>query len=282
MEESKPSIDFFFVDDAKQYKPTRDGMGPLVAVGGILVPGDSVWQVETDINKLCCDTGFPVDEPFKWSPGTDLWMRANLYGKKRREFFLKIIEILDSYDTTAIVVIEDTTSRTATTKVSHEMDATILLLERIHNNLQARKTQGVVLFSCPSGDKQTESVFLGECRNVLSLGTAYLRNKRILLNVLSSPQKFIRLLQVADLITSCTTAHVAGESRYSPPIFESIKKLFASDLSRIGGVGLKIHPDGRHANLYYWLLGDTHFVKHYSGVPLPIRSLPYFSDSCVK
>ena len=282
MEESKSSIDFFFVDDAKQMKPSRDGMGPLLAIGGILIPGNSVWQAETEINNLCSETGFPPDEPFKWSPGKDLWMRNNLRGEERREFFLSIIRILESCDTTAIVVIEDTRSGTATRNISHEMDATKLFLERVHNNLQARHTQGVVLFSCPSGDRQTENVFLNECRNILSEGTAYLKNERILLNVLSSPPTLIRLLQVADVITSCTTACVAGESRYSPPIFEAIKNLFANEPGRIGGVGLKIHPDYTYANLYYWLLGDTYFWKRSCGFPLPLRFQPYSTDASVR
>ena len=47
------------------------------------------------------------------------------------------------------------------------------------------------------------------------------------------------------------------------------------DRQRIGGVGLKIHPDLRYANLYYWLVGDDVIFKGWNGFPLPreLRSL---------
>jgi hypothetical protein len=36
-----------------------------------------------------------------------------------------------------------------------------------------------------------------------------------------------------------------------------------------GGIGLKIQPDGRYANLYHWLLGDTVLVRRQRLVTLP-------------
>jgi hypothetical protein len=63
----------------------------------------------------------------------------------------------------------------------------------------------------------------------------------------------VRLLQTADLITSFTLAMVSGEDRHSAPIFGLIKFLLMSEMGRIGGVGLKIHPDYVYANLYRWL-----------------------------
>lgn len=71
----------------------------------------------------------------------------------------------------------------------------------------------------------------------------------------------------------------AGESNFSPPIFECMKPLFRSETGRVGGVGLKLHPDYKYANLYHWLLGDSHFVRGGSGTPLPMKNRPYSDDS---
>jgi hypothetical protein len=89
----------------------------------------------------------------------------------------------------------------------------------------------------------------------------------------------VRCLQAADLITASVTAFVAGENKFSPPVFAAILPLFPKDFGRIGGLGLKIHPDFRYANLYHWLLGDSHFVRHQVGSPLPFEKSPYAADA---
>lgn len=72
-----------------------------------------------------------------------------------------------------------------------------------------------------------------------------------------------------DLVTGCTTSYVAGGSEFAPPIFEAAKPLFRNDLGRIGGIGIKIQPDHRYVNLYYWPLGDNYLVRYPVGHPLP-------------
>lgn len=59
-------VDLFAIDDSKQNKPTGDGMGPLVAVGGVHVVGDAVRDLELALDALCKKTGFPDGEEFKW------------------------------------------------------------------------------------------------------------------------------------------------------------------------------------------------------------------------
>jgi hypothetical protein len=45
-------VDLVFMDDARQ-TPSRPGMGPLVAAGGVYVPGDNVRELEAAIDALC-------------------------------------------------------------------------------------------------------------------------------------------------------------------------------------------------------------------------------------
>lgn len=71
-------MDAFFADDSMQDQPTREGMGPLVASGGVLVPSGNIRDLEQEIDALCDAVGLPPREEFKWSPSRDLWMRQNL------------------------------------------------------------------------------------------------------------------------------------------------------------------------------------------------------------
>jgi hypothetical protein len=52
-------MDFIFVDDARQSKPSRPGLGPLVAMGGVFVPSGRVGQLEQALGKHCLEVGFP-------------------------------------------------------------------------------------------------------------------------------------------------------------------------------------------------------------------------------
>lgn len=271
-------MDLFFVDDAQQNKPTRPGMGPLVAVGGIHVPEQSVQVLEGRIEGLCTEYGFPPGEVFKWSPERDLWMHSNLVGETRQEFFIRVLGLAKDNGATATVIIEDTRFETATGAHSPEADLVNLFLERAHHQLVARQCNGIVIVSQPGGDRKSEYKFLADCIETLRCGTDYVKPDRIVLNVFSSPPRFIRLLQVADVITSCTTAFVGGEDSFSPPVFERIKPMLARERGRIGGVGLKLHPDFKYVNLYDWLVGDSHLVRFMEGFPLPLSGYQYSSD----
>ena len=273
-------MDFFFADDARQKKPSRKGMGPLVAIGGIGVPGKNVHLLERAIEDLCVNKyGFPVGEEFKWSPGRDLWMHDNLIGEKREKFFVEVLDLLRKQSVSACIILEDTNYRPATDwRIDAETDVVRLLLERIDSELVRIKEDGIVVGDRPTGGRTSEDKFLTDCLKTLRVGTEYVKPKRIVFNVLSCPSKFIRLLQAADLVTSCSLARVSGEQKFSLSIFNKIKKLFMKDGDRIGGYGLKMHPDYRYANLYHWLAGDNYFYKMMTGVPMPMETRPYHLD----
>lgn len=272
-------MDFIFADDARQPKPSRPGMGALVALGGIHVPGGVAKELEKALAKLCDDYGFPPKEEFKWSPGKELWMRENLIELRREEFLIDVLTMAEDSGAGANVIIEDTGARTAVEDASSaEEDVTILFLERVDKRLRKVQSDGVIVVSRPTGPRKEETKFLASCLETLQAGTRFVEFERIALNVLTSPSKFIRLLQVADVVTSCTIAMVGGEDRYAPPVFESVKRMLQKDWDRIGGVGLKIHPDFKYCNLYHWLLGDSHVIKGNIGYPLPLDSRPYSSS----
>ena len=269
----------FFADDSRQPSPTRCGMGPLIGSGGVLISVDKVRDLEFALNNLCRNTGFPSGDYFKWSPGREMWMHQHLLDENRESFFIGALTLALQHEIKAIVVIEDSSRNTATNAQHSEEDVTRLLLERVNNQLRKIGSEAIVIIARPSGGRSDEDRFLEECLETLLSGTNYVTPDRIILNILSTPSRFIKLLQLADVIISCSIAIVAGENRYSPRIFNAIKELLINDGSRIGGVGFKIHPDFRYANLYHWLLNDTQFWKGIFGVQLPILGRPYFTGA---
>lgn len=250
-------------------------MGPLVAAGGLHVPSENVRALERELDRLCRETGFPDREEFKWSPSKRQWMYSKLKFERRETFFLSALEAAERSGTTAIVCINDKTARPAAAESeTHEEDVVTVLLERIEHLLASRGTDAIILVDRPSGDRSAEVRYLAERLQRINSGTRYVAFKRLAL-VLASQSGLVRLLQLADLVVSCTLQHVAGESRYSPPIFEAIRRLLRRDYGRIGGAGLKLHPDFTYTNLYHWLCGDEDFVRFQTSVPLPLDRRPY-------
>jgi hypothetical protein len=174
------------------------------------------------------------------------------------------------------VVIEDKDhSRASSTATSHEADASLMLIERVHNTFARHGSEGLLVIDRPAGDRRDEERFLAECLEVLESGTQFVLPNKIAISVLSAPSKLVRVLQLADVVTSCTTAMVSGEDRHAPAVFEEIKPLFESHESRVAGVGLKLHPDFRYVNLYHWLLGESYYRRGNVGHPLPMATRPY-------
>jgi hypothetical protein len=138
-----------------------------------------------------------------------------------------------------------------------------------------------VIADRPSGSRVNETRFLKGCLETLQSGTDYVKPQRIALNVPSTSSDMVRLLQVADVITSCTVARIAGENRFSPSIFSVVKKMLRCANGRIGGVGVKIHPDLKYLNLYHWVLDDTMFLKDGCSEPLPNQHHLYAQDPMV-
>lgn len=272
---ASPEIDFFFADDARQRKPTRAGMGELVAIGGINVPAGSVGEIAQQLDALCASCGFPAGQEFKWSPGRELWMHQNLARNDRLDFFLRVIEILNHHQVVATIIVGDTTFQTATGAKTHELDAVTLFLERVDHQCERDESFGFVIVDRPSGNRGDEDAFLASCLETLQFGTKYVKPSFIVHNVLSAPSHHSRLLQAADLVTGCTLSIVSGETQHAPPVFEAIKSLLDRNGGRIGGYGLKIHPDARYANLYHWLVNDQWFYKAFTFAEMPLPKRKY-------
>lgn len=276
-------MNLIFADDSRVNRPSLNKMGPLISIGGLAVKFKEAGIITHEIDKLCRDAGFPKNDEFKWSPGQELWMRRNLIEENRKVFYLSVLEILSKHEVKVFVCINDKKYKTATGVDNHEMDVAKLFLERIGSFLKRKNTFGLVIIDRPSGDRSSGDNFLFECLKTIEEGTDYVKPENFAHNVVSTPSKFSRLIQCADLITGCTTAKVGGESNHSPPIYNSIKKLFHRGRNETGGYGLKIHPDYRYDNLYHWLLDDTD--KYYGNscwTQYPLNGKPFSENPYIE
>ena len=274
------ATDFIFADDSRQKSPSRKGMGSLVALGGLHVPADELSALEKSLQSICEKTGFPRDEQFKWSPKKNSFQRKKLDSDARMIFFREVLEAASRHHVRALVVVEDVKYKKARQdSVDHEHDVTALFLERANNCFAAAKKQGIVIIAKPGGGGKDENRFLKSCMDLLESGTSYVNFSRIAIPVATMPSRDVRILQLADLIVSSTAARIGGESSYSPEMFELVKPLFRKEGGRIGGAGLKIHPDFKYANLYYWLLGDAVLIKGEERHDLPIAGRPFYRSS---
>ena len=268
-------MQFFFADDSRQPKPTRPGVRPLVAIGGVSVPEEAVQDLEGELERLCGQAGFPDRSEFKWSPGPDLWMHDSLVDPGRADFFRSVLQTAKERGVSALVVIEDTQAKPATDATTPEMDITRMFLERADSELGRAGRSGLIVADRTGSNFKAEEKFLTGCLETLQSGTKYAKPEHIVLNVVSTPSKLIRLIQLADLVAGCTLALVSGENTYAPATFEHVKPLLCTQWQQIGGVGLKIHPDFRYRNLYHWLLGDTVLWKGPNKVVLPVGDSMY-------
>lgn len=266
---------FFFADDSLQPNPSRPGMGSLVAIGGALVAQGAVRDLEAAIDKLCSDAGFPPGEKFKWSPGPELWMHKNLADPERADFFAAVLDIAHEHGVRALVIIEDTKFKSATGAATPEMDVTRMFLERADSEFGRAGALGVVVVDRTGSDFKAEEKFLAEILETLQSGTTYSKPEHILLNVLSTPSKLIRLLQLADLIAGCTLSYVGGEANFAPTTFQHVQPILCRQWKQVGGIGVKIHPDFRYGNLYHWLFGDDSVWKGPVKTDLPVKGKPY-------
>ena len=250
-------------------------MGKLVAAGGIYVASEHINALERVLNQLAVDHGFPSGEEFKWSPGREDWMRQGLVGPARSRFCTAVIEHCSQRGVRVTVVICDTESRIPPRYRTHEAFATELLIERIEWMASRAGRDVLIVFDRPGGARAEEETFLGQCLDTIQEGTPFVRPARIALNALSTSSHFVRLLQAADLFTGIVTSYVSGEARYSPPYIPGLRPMIAGEPGRVGGFGIKLHPDFRYANLYHWLFGDEYLWRGNLGIPLPIPDRPF-------
>src|SRR5437870_8258020 len=134
-------------------------------------------------------------------------MSKGLVDDARQNFFVGALGLAAAHGSRCIVIIEDTTHLPATEpRIDHALDATALFLERANTELNDAGTFGLVVVDRPSGGAVEDARYLGSCFETLRTGTKYVKPDRIAINVLSTSSNLVRLLQLADVVVSCTVS----------------------------------------------------------------------------
>lgn len=265
---------FFFADDSS-HEGKREGMGKLVAFGGILIHYERLKSHCEAIEQILIDAGVPPGTELKWSPPRDNWIRNNLQGDTRTALYTDVLKCTSQHDGKAVVVVLDT-GRTSENE-SEAFDKCVdFVFERVSMHLE-KKNSHCVIIADRAKSQTDDNRFLTEFLTRIEQGTRYVNSGRVLLNVLTTHSHLIRQLQIADIVTSATTSMVAGNTQYADSVFEQIKPLLMKNNSHmIGGTGLKVYPDSL-TNLYHWVIGERAYIRGggAQGWRLPSPLIPY-------
>lgn len=271
-------MQFFFADDSAQ-KGCREGMGRVVAFGGVLVDASRLKPLAKRIDTILSDHGIPPDEEVKWSPRKGSWIYENLKDEARISCYSSILQAASEAECKAIVALCDYEMRNLKPEWGFERCVTYAL-ERVSTYLTKANEEGVIIADRPSGGHKEADQFLAAFTEHLSNEKNHMLEETFSLNLLTAPSHMVRHLQLADLVVSITTAMVAGQTKWASQYFESIKGMFVRNvLGYIGGTGVKVYPDDL-INLYYWVLGEKQFSKASKGIawPIPSDTLRYFHN----
>ena len=268
-------MQFFFADDSTQLA-ARPSLGRIISFGGVFVEGLALKPLSAELEALADEFSLPLWTELKWSPRKSDWIYSNLVGVARSECFAKLIDAAEHHGARVLVV--SWAQGRSSLKTEEAFDRVLdYTFERVSLHLNSIDQEGLLISDRPGGGRKDEDKFLEHFRIRTQFGTGFVPPERVLLNVLTTDSKMVRLLQVADIVVGATTAMVGGLYDYAPPVYDHIRPMFVTNsLGQIGGCGLKIAPD-RLENLYYWLLGELEY-KTTAGrraLHLPDRARPY-------
>jgi hypothetical protein len=253
----------------------RDGMGRLVAVGGVMVDEASLRPLSVAVDEICRSRGVPDGTELKWSPPRENWLHHNLHGEERADLFANCLQALQGFGGRAVAVVWDT-GRTTLEGEQAFLKAVEWALERFVMQLSAEQL-GAVIADRPGGGVGDENRLLANALERIEQGTPYVAlSEHIALNLLTTPSHLSRHVQLADLVAGSCTGMVGG-NRYAPPVFQHVSPvLFQAMTGARAGVGLKLFPDAL-TNLYLHLLGENQYWSdsRQAWIALPSGEFPY-------
>lgn len=244
-----------FLDDSEQSNPPRRGLGPLLAVGCVLVPERAVAGYAVDLAGVRAELGLPPGEEIKWHPARNSFL-ANAGGELVTMLRIQMLEAAIDWDIRSAVVVWDHGAAWRN-KPKQEVGREILkyLYEQISMCLSDHDDVGIVIADKPGGGSVQETQWLAGTLELTNDGTEYVTPDRIVLPIVTAPSHHVPHLQLADLVTAATTAAVAGR-RSGLELGELLLALAHKHaLGYAGGAGIVLWP--RRPNLFYWVFGET-------------------------
>jgi hypothetical protein len=272
-------MQIFFADDSSQAS-TRRTLERIISFGGVFVDSEALKSLTKEIDEVARRFELPFWTELKWSPRRADWIHSNLHGAARRDCYCEVLKLARDHGVRALVAswCKGRSSLSAAESFDRILDYTF---ERIGLHLMQLGTDGLIVSDRPGGGRKDEDDFLKRFFLRTKFGTGFVPPEPVLLNILTTDSKLVRLLQLADIVVGAVTAIIGGQDRYAIEPFEYIRPMLVTNAAgQIGGCGLKIAPD-RLENLYYWLLGESEYS--YAGgkkkIALPHRSRLFARDA---
>lgn len=268
-----------FIDDSQQSNHPRRDLGPLVALGGVVVHEDQLDPYAKALTAIRIDLGVPDGEEIKWKPRKGSYL-AQSGREVLNELRTRMLRAALDHDIRSIVVILDHGARYQSKPVV-EVGKELLkwLFERVTILLSKADEIGVMIADKPGGGPAEEGRWLAETLKLTNDGTEYVEPGRIVLPILTAPSHHVPHLQLADLVTAASTAAVAGR-----PAGLALKDLLRqlahrNHLDDAWGAGIVLYPKDM-VNLCYWAFGEENASKVSTKISfsLPSPRFPYFAD----
>lgn len=267
-----------FIDDSQQTNPPRDGLGRLLAIGGVIVPEEQLAGFAADMSAIKADLGIPVSEEIKWKPPKGSFL-AGAGGEVAQALRQQMLEAAFARDIRSIVVMVDH-SQVYTSRTDAEVGREILkwLYERVSIALAKEGDVGLVIADKPGGGSAEEGRWLADSLSLTNDGTEYVEPGNVVLPIVTAPSHHVPHLQLADLIVAACTAAVAGHPA-ALALRPLLRQLFHRNaVGDAGGAGIVIFP--ARPNLYHWAFGEDSYSKvgMNTGWTLPWREWKYATE----
>jgi hypothetical protein len=256
-----------FIDDSEQTDPPRKWLGPLVAIGGVIVEESQLAPLSAELHAIRARLGIPDDEELKWKPprGSFLSIAGGEVVTDLRKRMLDAA--LKCGVRTAVVVVDHGAVYKSQTVA--EVGKTILawLYERIEMCLNDHGDVGVVIADQPGGGARAERKWLADTLELTSNGTQHVKAEHVVLPIMTAPSDHVPHLQLADLVTAATTAAIAGRKSG----LDLAPRLKAMAHTRVtgetAGAGIVLWPDKLY-DLHWWVFGEEYYRRGNTGIPL--------------
>ena len=275
-------MEIFFADDSLQ-DSRRSGASHVVSFGGVLIKEAELKPLSAQMDTIAAKYGIPAGEEIKWSPARGSYIHTSLGGKDRENCYREMLDSAAGRGVQALVVCIHVPDK----KKDYSWatgDCITYLFERLCMQLKRNGSNGIIVSDEPGGGRAEDLALLQLFLEQIQSGTEYIKEcDNLVLNMLTTPSKLVRQLQLADLVVGITTGMVCANTKYAGPLFPVVQSmLIKSPAGYVGGSGLKIGPNGWE-NLYHWVLGEHALVRGGGamGWPLPSPRLNYYADPLI-
>ena len=206
------------------------------ALGGIVIEGSKLLDLETGFLRKLRKAGVPIEDPsvnteVKWSLPNDSWIRENLCDEKREELYKALLKhafALDSKIIGAIFNWSNMTDRQTGRPYTRDM-ARDKAYEHVFERIQAVASdrQEVALVICDlEGDTKKTRERVKKTFELVRKGSPYKSLKNIYQHVWPVDSRYHAGIQVADLCMGITGCMVAGARKYAQRYWDVLRGHF--------------------------------------------------------